>query len=389
MARHVHGRAASFEKLDGESGRIGRVKVRLEGACARAGVSDAARGLQPPSTSAGLCAALLSIVLAMAACNAPTPAGTGSRPAAPTAEPSPRAPVAAAPVAATPVAGLDALRVAASGRVVAIGDVHGDLAATRRALQLAGAIDGTDRWIGGALVVVQTGDQLDRGDDEQAILDLLDRLVEDARRAGGALVVLNGNHEVMNALGDLRYVTPAGLRDFDGVPGADPDDPRFASIPEASRARAAAFAPGGPYARVLAKRHLAAIVGTTAFVHGGILPEQVDGLVALDAGVRAMLAGEAVDPKIVEAAMDPQGPLWTRDFAWVEEPEVCERLGQSLAKLGVKRMVVGHTVQEKGITSACDGRVWRIDVGLAAHYGGPTEVLEIDGDTVRPLRADG
>ena len=314
-------------------------------------------------------------------------AGTRGSPAAGVESAPPRAQRGAQP--AVGAIGLDALRVAATGRVVAIGDVHGDLDATRRALRLAGAIDADDRWIGGSLVVVQTGDQLDRGDDEQAILDLLDALVAQARAAGGALVVLNGNHEIMNVLGDFRYVTPAGLRDFDGVAGANPDDPRFAELPETNRVRAAAFAPGGPYAKRLAKRHIAAIVGDTAFVHGGILPEHVDGLAKLDAGVRALLAGEQVAPEIVQQAMDPQGPLWTRDFSWVEEPEVCERLGQSLAKLGVARMVVGHTVQEKGVTSACDGRVWRIDVGLAAHYGGPTQVLEIDGGAVRVLGGGG
>jgi hypothetical protein len=51
-----------------------------------------------------------------------------------------------------------------------------------------------------------------------------------------------------------------------------------------------------------------------------------------------------------------------------------------------KRMVVGHTVQRGGITSACDDRVWRIDVGLSRFYGGDTEVLEITGDTVKKLR---
>ena len=40
-------------------------------------------------------------------------------------------------------------------------------------------------------------------------------------------------------------------------------------------------------------------------------------------------------------------------------------------------MVVGHTVQQQGITSACDGKLWRIDVGLAEVYGGPIEVLEV------------
>src|SRR5688500_6932282 len=83
---------------------------------------------------------------------------------------------AASPTASeTAQSDLASLRFAPAARVIAIGDLHGDLAATRRALRLAGAIDEHDRWIGGDLVVVQTGDQLDRGDDEQAIVDLLGR----------------------------------------------------------------------------------------------------------------------------------------------------------------------------------------------------------------------
>ena len=49
-------------------------------------------------------------------------------------------------------------------RIVAFGDVHGDLEAARGALRLAGAIDEQDRWSGGDLIVVQTGDKLDSGD---------------------------------------------------------------------------------------------------------------------------------------------------------------------------------------------------------------------------------
>jgi len=49
-------------------------------------------------------------------------------------------------------------------------------------------------------------------------------------------------------------------------------------------------------------------------------------------------------------------------------------------------MVMGHTVQQDGISSACDGLAWRIDVGMSAAYGGPVEVLEIVGDSVRVLR---
>ena len=43
---------------------------------------------------------------------------------------------------------------------------------------------------------MQVGDQLDRGDHELEILYFLERLQREAARAGGALHVLNGNHEV-------------------------------------------------------------------------------------------------------------------------------------------------------------------------------------------------
>jgi hypothetical protein len=103
----------------------------------------------------------------------------------------------------------------AAKRVVAIGDLHGDLAATRSAFKAGALIDDKDAWIGKDTVVVQLGDILDRGDDEQAILDLIFKLEGEAKAAGGELVMLLGNHELMNAAGDFRYVTPGAMKDFD------------------------------------------------------------------------------------------------------------------------------------------------------------------------------
>ena len=58
-------------------------------------------------------------------------------------------------------------------RLVAIGDIHGDLIALKVALRTAGVLHATrDTWIGGRTVVVQVGDQLDRGDDELAKMQL-------------------------------------------------------------------------------------------------------------------------------------------------------------------------------------------------------------------------
>ncbi len=174
----------------------------------------------------------------------------------------------------------DRLSHAGASRVVALGDLHGDLAATRRALRLAGAIDTADHWNGDDLVVVQTGDVLDRGDDDRAVFDLLERLRHEATRAGGALILLSGNHELMNVARDFRYVTPRGFSDF-----------------AHERGRGAAFQPGGPYAAILASRPIVARVGDTLFVHGGILPKHVAyGLDRMNDGVRAWILGQRPEP---------------------------------------------------------------------------------------------
>jgi len=276
-------------------------------------------------------------------------------------------------------------RLPAPARLVAIGDVHGDFAATRAVLRLAGAIDEQDRWIGKDLVVVQTGDQLDRGDGERQILDLLERLQGEARAAGGALHVLNGNHELMNTAGDLRYVTAGGFLDFAEVPGVDTADPRAADVPAPMRGRLLAFAPGGPYARKLATRPVILIVGDSLFAHGGVLPAHARrGLDVINAEVQRWLRGEGeISPDILQG---DDSPVWTRRYCDDPGPDDCAVADETLGILGVKRMVVGHTVHKEGIVKNCEGKVWCIDVGMAAYYGGHPEVLEIKGDSAAPLR---
>jgi len=279
-------------------------------------------------------------------------------------------------------------------RIVAIGDLHGDLDAARAALRLAGAIDAQDRWIGDDLVVVQTGDILDRGDQESEIMALFHRLGGEAEAVGGAVHVLNGNHELMNSYLDYRYVTEGGFADFGevleretgGGEGGEmePPDSVLDSFEPSQRQRVAAFRPGGPVAQVLAQQPFELVIGTSLFTHGGILPEHVDrGLDILEAEVQSWLLGEVPQPEWIRG---DRSPVWTRLYSSEPDFAACDTLSQVLDRLGVQRMVVGHTVHSTGITSFCGGRVWCIDVGMAAHYGGRPEVLEIRGDVVRGLR---
>jgi hypothetical protein len=273
---------------------------------------------------------------------------------------------------------------AAPKRIVAFGDVHGDLEATRSALRLAGAIDIDDRWIGGELIIVQTGDQLDRGDEEQAILDLFEELRVEAAAAGGAYYALLGNHELMNVSGDLRYVTKGGFKDFEDALKYDVDDPRLGGFEPHERARMAAFLPGGPYALLLAQRKLILLLEDNVFVHGGVLPGHVAyGIDRINREAKDWLEGEIERPMILDGSDSPQ---WTRLYSQEPDSLACETLFKVLESVGARRMVMGHTIQADGIASACEGRAWRVDVGMAKHYGGTVEVLEIVGDSVRVLR---
>jgi hypothetical protein len=280
-----------------------------------------------------------------------------------------------------------AFHLPAVERIVAVGDLHGDLGATRAALRLAGALGGDDHWAGGRLVVVQTGDQLDRGDDEPQILDLLERLSREAGAAGGALHVLNGNHEVMNVEGDFRYVTPDGFRDYASTE-AVVHQRVIESVPSERRGRAAAFLPGEAVAKRLAKRRTIVQIGDNVFVHGGLLAKHVRlGIDRINREIQSWMAAPRLQPA-PSIAMSPDGPLWLRIYSdGAPARGACDELGEVLQLLRAKRLVVGHTVQEQGINSACDGRVWRIDVGLSRFYGHAPSVLEIKGDAVRALVA--
>jgi hypothetical protein len=326
--------------------------------------------------AAGVAAVALGLA---AACKATAEPAASDGPA-PSASPAPVA-------SAAPIAALSArISRPAAARVVAIGDLHGDLDHARRAFTLAGAIGPDGHWNGGALVVVQTGDEIDRGDDDRAILDQVDTWKREAKAAGGEVIALDGNHELMNAAFDFRYVTEGGFRSFAALADSAPASalsPLPPDLPANARGRAIAFAPGGPYAKILAERPLFVKVGDTLFVHGGVLPAHVDlGLDTLDDGVRQWLLGKRPDPP--KAVMSDDGPVWTRVYS---DPghEDCARLAQVESRLGLARMVVGHTVQKSGVTSACGEHVWRVDVGMSRAYGGPIEVLEIAGGKVRTL----
>jgi hypothetical protein len=334
-------------------------------------------------------------------------------------------------------------------RVIAFGDVHGAAAELTALLRAVGVVDQDLRWSAGTTHVVSLGDLLDRGSASRDVMELLMRLQQEASAAGGALHVVLGNHEAMNLLGDLRYVTPAdfsayeadepaGLRerlraDWVARGGASPGAEFDRRFPRGFFGHRAAFASDGRYGRWLLGLPVAVVVDDTLFMHGGpshplaglsleeingryrsALAEYLAALAALEGAdlvhiedsfdERAALAeqrrgytpGAAADAVRRFAAADRSellggdGPNWSRGAALCHEASESDVLQPLLEGLGVERLVVGHTVAHGGrAASRFDGAVIKLDTGMnrAAYRGHPAAVL-LENGAARVMYAD-
>jgi len=194
------------------------------------------------------------------------------------------------------VAAQASLSAQATERVVAIGDVHGDLDAFTDLLRKCGLIDEARHWSGGKATLVQTGDLIDRGPKSHAVLDFVMALQKEAQRANGAVRVGLGNHEVMNIIGDLNYVT---AEDYASFADAKSEQRRRSALQDYSRLQMErgiavnqmawleahplgfvehrqAFGPDGVYGRWLRTLPAVQQIGDSLFLHGGISPEFAD-----------------------------------------------------------------------------------------------------------------
>jgi hypothetical protein len=272
-------------------------------------------------------------------------------------------------------------------RVVAVGDVHGDHDPFVAVLRSAGVIDEKDRWSGGKTHLVQTGDILDRGPDSRKSMDLLMRLEEEAKAAGGAVHALIGNHEAMNITGDLRYVAPGEYDAFRDADSAKARDALFLEhekksgrkfddayrkawnfeVPLGFAEHRSAFAPTGKYGKWILGHNAVVRIDDSIFLHAGLSPRFADwGIRRINEQIREELADPAKHAGGIVA--NEEGPLWYRGLARGVEREAEGHLDALLRKHEVKRIVIGHTFTEGAIIPRFGGRVLQIDVGLCRLY---------------------
>jgi hypothetical protein len=315
-------------------------------------------------------------------------------------------------------------------KLVAIGDIHGDLMVAIKSLKLAGVIDhkipdntldvASIKWTGGDTFVVQLGDQIDRvrpsklfnslctEEDEELyedegsdlkIIYLFEHLNKQAMRVNGAVISILGNHELMNVDGDFRYVSPKEFREFGNKFNGELK--YNSDLPFGYKERLEVFKPGGVLARSLAKnRYSIAQIGSWIFVHGGITTDCAKkySLQKINNYIRRWLLGDTSPENMIHVHNlyhrddDEHSPFWCRLYSdmddWSKESEYEFNKTMNLINVWNNKnndfrahgIVMGHSPQfmyGNGINSSLNNRIWRVDVGASRAFG------KLEGDEAK------
>jgi hypothetical protein len=352
-----------------------------------------------------------------------------------------------------------------TSRTIAIGDIHGDLNLAIEFLIVAKCIELycldvnsiqenetvtiNNRiyvWSGGDTQVVQVGDQVDRCrsdncnlpestiNDEASdikILKFYSDVNKMARRKGGRVISLLGNHELMNVMGNLNYVSFMGLLEFNNnVDMTKVDISTYINrdkfelkevIDSGIQNRKNTFSNNFKGERkealneyLACSRTSAIIIGDLLFVHGGLIKKMAEAykIVDLNRIVRKWLLGELNDEtnskilytsrekinkrdisfntnsRLHEILKSKNSIFWNRILGYLESDKnnknlsidkkkrsnkYCDEILKEMFKtVNINGIIIGHTPQmsekNKGINSACDERVWRVDIGASSAF---------------------
>lgn len=314
------------------------------------------------------------------------------------------------------------------GRVVVFGDIHGDYELAIELLTISKVIEVVNdkiNWIGKDTVVVQIGDQIhnyrprpnhtyDLEDDQASdikILVLFTNLNKLAKKYGGYVYSLSGNHENQNVMGHTANISKANMEyvkdnykpklkmeyssDDSDILSSDISGSKYiikgnrVEFKNAQDALLHSFKPGKKYAKLLGcTRYACVVIGSNIFVHAGIIDKTLedldiksrDDLEIIDAKFKSWMLGELrkidVDDIIAQSfsKSEKNGSIfWTRILGRIppntdfEYGECKSNLKNTLEILKLGTIVIGHTPQSfinnDFINGTCDNKVIRVDNG--------------------------
>jgi len=259
------------------------------------------------------------------------------------------------------------------GRLFAIGDIHGDIVGAIRLLEMMGLVK-RGKWVGGNATCVVVGDLMDRGKYTKKLLAWMMNLQGQAKEAGGRLVVLMGNHELMNIIGDYTYVSKEDIDSFGGK------ENREVALSHKTVV--------GEWLRTLP---VVANINGYCFVHAGITHDVAK--LVKDKNVSVLNDIFHADPEKVDineymvsmSLKENEGILWDRTMIEYDD----ESYAKLVHQLGVKGIVIGHTMayefgkaKEGCVGVLHGGKLAMIDTGISQ---GHLNAIEITDQGIVPL----
>lgn len=256
------------------------------------------------------------------------------------------------------------------------------------------------KWIGGDTYVVQVGDQIDRCrslfeygcmetnatiDDEDSdieIMLLFDSIDKIAKKNGGRVFSLLGNHEIMNVKGDMRYVS------YKGIMGFSNNHNVHNGLKNRSRIFKTIIAK-----KMACTRTTVLVIGDYLFVHGGIAIDLAYNykLLNMNSVIRKYLYGIQKNNNDIRKLLESSklSPLWYRKLAYIPEDnnKACKNIFDPIINtlntqnnynistepiINIQGMVIGHTpnftISNKGITTSCNNKLLKVDVGTSSAF---------------------
>ncbi|MDO4790527.1 MAG: metallophosphoesterase [Porphyromonas sp.] len=269
-------------------------------------------------------------------------------------------------------------------KLIAISDIEGNFDGFASFLQSNGVIDKEFGWSFGDGHLVLVGDFVDRGDNVTAVLWLIYKLEGEAEKAGGAVHMILGNHELMNMQGKHQYNRERYVCAAQKISGQE--DSRKAVKYIYSKTELGHW---------LQSRNGVMKIGTTLFVHAGLSPEILEHNLSIEEINRIsrenltkdLYRRPGEDAK-ANFLLGAKGIFWYRGFA-SSHKEIYKKIEQHeldeiLSRYGAERVVFGHSVV-KEIVPTFNGKAINIDLkhGTEKRSGKTKGILIEDGTFYR------
>lgn len=246
-------------------------------------------------------------------------------------------------------------------RLFVISDIEGQYDTLKQLLWNAGVMDKQFNWTFGKGHLVIAGDVFDRGDRVTETLWLIYALEEKAKKAGGYVHYILGNHELMNMNGDHRYVHPKYLE------LAKQNGLNYDTI----------YRPHTELGQWLRTKNVMEKIGDRLFMHGGVSPylnrmgQSLDTINAIARRYYGTLEDSIPTPEYI--VFSDYGPMWYRGY-FTTPKATPEQVDTTLQLYAVKKIIIGHTPVRQ-VSAFYGGRVINVD---APHATGGSEGLLIE-----------